>query len=419
MHSGLAISQTEPLQFKLMKKRIIFHVGATKTGSTYLQSVFSSNYQRLLDQGIDYPCPEDKHVIETGACVGNIVRMIFTEGFVSERVDGPKFPTMNSLWSKDVVNHIATNIEKSSHSTILFSSESMMYLTDEILDLLKTAVVDHHNCTFILFVRDPYDHFYSAWSQNLKAKFITTDFKTFVSNISKGNESNVGMFTPIIRYKRAGIDLTIINYDSHKLCLADAFFNFAKIPRIINLHNFSSEKRLHNRSFTESENCVQLLTNRYFPNSHFPAFVRSRLLSRQLNLDSYKMQKPYYPIVDRLIFERFWNEIENINRIINGGPLRTNIRESATEHNELSANYTDLECLFDCIKFTEKYKKKVVTLRERIRHFYRCATKSNTPFDFDPVAYLDLNPDIQKALVDPYDHFNLSGYREGRPYKYS
>lgn len=40
------------------------------------------------------------------------------------------------------------------------------------------------------------------------------------------------------------------------------------------------------------------------------------------------------------------------------------------------------------------------------------------PDDFDPVAYLEYNPDLIDAGVDPFRHFQDFGWRENRIYKY-
>lgn len=40
------------------------------------------------------------------------------------------------------------------------------------------------------------------------------------------------------------------------------------------------------------------------------------------------------------------------------------------------------------------------------------------PDDFDPVAYLEYNPDLIEAGVDPFRHFQDFGWRENRIYKY-
>lgn len=47
----------------------------------------------------------------------------------------------------------------------------------------------------------------------------------------------------------------------------------------------------------------------------------------------------------------------------------------------------------------------------------RFRTHPLLPADFDPAAYLALNPDLVAAKVDPFQHYVLFGNAEGRPYR--
>jgi hypothetical protein len=42
--------------------------------------------------------------------------------------------------------------------------------------------------------------------------------------------------------------------------------------------------------------------------------------------------------------------------------------------------------------------------------------KTGLPADFDPEAYLDINPDVRAANMSPGDHFLKYGRTEGRKY---
>jgi hypothetical protein len=43
--------------------------------------------------------------------------------------------------------------------------------------------------------------------------------------------------------------------------------------------------------------------------------------------------------------------------------------------------------------------------------------QTDLPADFDPEAYLHLNPDVSSARVDPTEHYLVHGAREGRRYR--
>jgi len=42
--------------------------------------------------------------------------------------------------------------------------------------------------------------------------------------------------------------------------------------------------------------------------------------------------------------------------------------------------------------------------------------RDDLPLDFDPKAYLELNPDVEAARVDPEEHYRVFGKEEGRVY---
>ena len=46
----------------------------------------------------------------------------------------------------------------------------------------------------------------------------------------------------------------------------------------------------------------------------------------------------------------------------------------------------------------------------------RVSRSKELPVDFDANSYLALNPDLQKAAVDPIEHYLLNGCKEGREY---
>ena len=49
--------------------------------------------------------------------------------------------------------------------------------------------------------------------------------------------------------------------------------------------------------------------------------------------------------------------------------------------------------------------------------FKQTKVKYMLPDDFDPDEYLDMNPDVRKAKVDPIEHFLYTGHKELRNYK--
>lgn len=106
----------------LPRKKILLHIGLGKTGTTYLQSIFSKNKKLLLHNDIDYPCEDSLKSIENGFPNGNIIKIAFKYGHISYEKNRPAFRLTNKF--SKLLHQIANNSKK---SIILFSGEHLSF----------------------------------------------------------------------------------------------------------------------------------------------------------------------------------------------------------------------------------------------------------------------------------------------------
>ena len=104
----------------MTRKRVIFHLGAPKTASSYLQSVFSQQANNLKALDIDYPYAESQEVINSSACVGNVVKMLYLNKIIKQENNATFMAPLGKLWSQECNDFIIDTIKNSECQTVLF-----------------------------------------------------------------------------------------------------------------------------------------------------------------------------------------------------------------------------------------------------------------------------------------------------------
>lgn len=397
----------------MQRKRVLFHIGAPKTGSTFLQVVFSQHAARLRAAGVDYPCAEAENVIVSGSTVGNVVCMLYREGLIRQESGSITTASLSVLWSAACTEKIISAVRQSACDTVLFSSESMSLLPREVIADLYDRLSADCDPEFIMFVRDPYDCVYSSWRQVVKTGQFLGDLEEFVSQyVHTANEPgrNIGMFNACKFFFNTGVKSTLINYDTCRNDLANVFLRAVGI-------DIAVEARLapfHNRSLSPSESLLLAIANKVFAGSHFPAFVRHKLLERTGYAP--RLTHYYNQEIDAEIIKICRECIENINRVVQGEPLRTCLREMPTS--EVVIEVQDITVLMEALQFVVAHRSRHVSLLKKLKHVLMMIILKNVPRDFDPDAYRFMNKDVAAAEIDPYLHYARNGYREARPYRY-
>ena len=398
------------------RKRVIFHLGAHKTASTYLQSVFSQQAENLRALDVDYPYAESEEVINSGACVGNVVKMLYANKIIQTKIKSTSPAPFIKLWSPDCTRFLIDVIKASDCHTVLLSSEGMSKFPQAIFDDFYSKLNIFCDPEFIIFVRDPFDYYYSSWAQLAKAHYETKTFDQKIAKVIRQHNSQSefkGLFFAFDIFSTA--KHKIINYDSYKKDLAASFFSIIDID--INLKQSSPNKPKtvsQNRSLSPSEAGLQLLVNRQFQDNQFPAFFRNLLTDRSQCKPTVKSY--YNKELDILILDNFEEQIKQVNAHITGDNLRTQCRDTKTT--QLVIEVQDIKVLIHAFKQITVQKAITTSLLSQFKHWVKCISLKNVPLDFDPKAYLFLNKDVAAANANPYLHYSQNGYREGRPYRF-
>lgn len=396
------------------RKKVIFHIGAPKTGTTYLQSFLSQNVSFLNSQGIDYPCAETQATIQAGACVGNLVRLMFLSELFDNRGELSKPFGFKRFWESKCIDKLSEVIEGSEYGTVLFSAEGMSNLDIGDINEIKTRLAIKYDIEIILFLRDSFDYFLSAWKQQFKVGGCQFDF---IESLNRriNVDTPHHMYASFSNYKNSGMQLKVLNYDTFNSDLVGVFLKEVGIvERNQNATSYTAYSAIENRSLTDSESMLLLKVNQKFQGVQFPMFL-TRLLTQRKDIN-YKQKKYYSREADKLILDRLAEDILEINKVIIGEPLRTTLRNDIEE--SFLVEEADLDVLMDAFKQVQDERNKKLTLKERIKRTCKSIVFKNVPSDFDPVAYIALNRDVEIAGVDPYQHYSRNGYREGRPYRY-
>lgn len=382
----------------MTKRTIIFHVGQPKTGSSALQAFLSQNQKALEKQGICYPFPEGQKSITSGNCSGNLMhRMQDIAKNLENSAD--KTPlTPKDLFERHLSEAIQTGLATSKEPITLFSSEAFMTpLAQFALPVLK-ALSREVKVKLICFVRDPYDFTVSAWKQVAKTGSTTKDFERFTS--SRVAAGFVGL-DRAVAYIKADLRIDFINYDVHRKDIYGAFL------RTIGLEDQSNDfavppKVNSNPSFSYSQAAVLVQARNTVQSSLFAALLTKRFRNQKV------IEKdPYHRDIDVKILDFLKDDLERLNDFLpEGEKLRTTVREKtilAPPHVSMGILKTVMEVIDETME-----------LEARRPNFKKV---NGLPADFDPMAYLLINPDIEEAGADPVRHYLDNGRFEGRQYK--
>lgn len=144
----------------LFEARTIFlHIGAEKTGSTYLQNIFDGNVRLLEKKGIVYP-------YQLFYCSNH---MELASAYLDDsNCHNVTVPSSRSGFRSDIKRFLMENRDRN----ILFSAEhlsSRLTALEEIDDLLKDLVSSGHVIKLICFLRDPESWIVSRYNQYIKS----------------------------------------------------------------------------------------------------------------------------------------------------------------------------------------------------------------------------------------------------------
>ena len=181
-----------------MVKRIIYHIGDAKTGTTTLQRCLSQNRGTLKRQNILYPnliIDGIAHELLTIATHSRIQRSM-----VSKVGSDYKKALKISL---DAWKDLGEKVANEQPETLIISSEFFLYAPrlEVIVELTRKYLSENAQLVFLCYLRQPSDWYVSALQQQLKANWkippikLTSKLK-IISKFSEIGDVLVRSFSP-------------------------------------------------------------------------------------------------------------------------------------------------------------------------------------------------------------------------------
>jgi len=154
-----------------MSKKIFFHIGPGKTGTSAIQAWLLENRKLLSENGVLYPSHEQS---ENKISSGNFRSILKLQ---------------NGIWSvdKERLKKLVTDFENSDYKCLLLSSEHFFVLVKELLVIVPHAI-------FIMYLRNPIELLESNYNQGVKRHGFVNKFDVSL----KRRKINIPRFTNIL-----------------------------------------------------------------------------------------------------------------------------------------------------------------------------------------------------------------------------
>ena len=154
-----------------MNKRVIFHVGPPKTGSSAIQQFLHQHRQQLMASGVLYPAHS---VDENGISSGNAREICAPDPEGRLALDHQKLSNVLNAFENNPEAHI-----------LLLSSESFFRIMDDIIQAVPDAEI-------ICFLRNPVEFQLSIYNQSVKRHGNQKPF-------APGKRLNLGQWESILK----------------------------------------------------------------------------------------------------------------------------------------------------------------------------------------------------------------------------
>lgn len=266
----------------------------------------------------------------------------------------------------------------------------------------KYLIHEGVDLSVIMYSRNLFEYLVSAWGQYVKRGRGTLDLNEFLSGDVSCTHHRVVQWIELS--KKYKFDLVIKNYSNHKSDLLESFLDtlFMSSSRRVLEELRMPPSRTVNRSLTLSEYKLQQEFNKHLAASD--KHVSDALVNQLPHVRSE---------IPRIGLDVYHGVRQRLSPVIH------EINESIAHEEKIQCEtYEELESKFDALSDGRYWFSK-----EQIEVFVRSISgwiESLADRDFsqfDPEAYLELNPDVKRAGVDPFVHFVRFGIRENRRFK--
>jgi hypothetical protein len=374
-------------------KKIFFHIGLAKTGTSYLQSTFAINSAKYKDHGLIYKDFENDF---------NRAKFGFTTSGNGKRIAKSLDNNLKSL--KNIKPYILSDLFNSFDKNYdhLISSEFLGAASLDSLKNIFNIVGKNFKCIFIACVRNPVENVISSYLQNLKS--FENEGESFDIRYSQFTIAIKKRFNLLIGLRQ---HIKLFNYDfkKHNLinCFDDLIFGklISKAPEI----------KIINPSLNYQQSEVFRLMNKL--NINFTADEKFKYIYGN-NIDKKKTKKfPISKSICKEIYKNLSLEIREINTML---PDNEQIKPTCDDYGN-----TEFEPLFtnNDIDLFKRITRTTTSNEERLLFNKKLSPYSSSPelpVDFNVLDYLLLNPDVLRSNIDPVEHYLIDGKAENRQY---
>jgi hypothetical protein len=379
-------------------RTLYFHTGTHKTGSSALQAYLCANKQLISKTDTSYEFPSG-----TEQTMGN--GQYFYDQLYERNMSDSQLEELLEVYLGGRKTAIC-----SSEDFTRFRYREWRQVIDACQRLLVQVKV-------VTFVRDIGPYYFSIYGQLIKGGEYFTSFLEFCGRDQYG---------PSVNSIKCLIDLvgresmSVIHYESVSAAMDIAFM---KAVELTPEHFDSSPLKIRiNRSLTEYE--LEIL-------SHI-----NESCGRQYSLELSKLLMERHPHLKpvkhletdiiAMLNERHTADVKWLNHTFFEGKEVVKISGDAINNtpNGLSAKEIqaiDHDVANWCISKLQSAQSESIKYASVQLHAIDWKNAGNPviPNNFDPIAYLLLNPDVLKAGMPPYEHFIISGqYENGRVWKW-
>lgn len=248
---------------------LVMHVGHGKTGSSYIQSVLSQNYDQLYEAGIFYPPHGSFEAAKRGRITSGNGTILFHK------------------------------INLTGESKILVSSE--LLFSPKLYEVIASSEVNFQKITVILYTRNVMEFLVSQWGQHVKRHGNSQSLGEYLiknhESVSEHTSHHALVIKLIEMCREYGFEIHVRNYSNHKKDLIADFMSttlqsFSMPPDAVSLNVKSFNV---NRSLTHVECSLIRQLNRLSAKA-------GRKLSDFL-VNSFPNVKPRSPTVQRSLFD--------------------------------------------------------------------------------------------------------------------
>jgi len=242
-------------------KKVYFHIGMSKAGSSAIQQTLCEHHAQLLRSGICYP--------RTG------------------REDRAHYLLKQDLLKRDAVDRLQMALEEaSSFSTAVLSCEGFWFLNEARIELIRETLAGY-DAKVILYLRNPTGYLRSSYRQGVKQKGASHSCEEYLQGVRSQERMN---YPALVERWARHFPLRVRAYEGVKHAIERDFLIAIEAP----LEQLDISRRVVNPTPSDGAVTLMLLANRYLP-----SYMSRR--ARNVIRQSHRQFEFFSPIDDEVL----------------------------------------------------------------------------------------------------------------------